>query len=96
MKKQLLVAEKDSGTVTPLLTFEAAKRFDGLMGSLKKAAADEDCLVTANDSIELYRILIDSLDAAHLEVPKEIGLLDYVGFKVHVLGKMFWIFLDRL
>ena len=33
----------------------------------------------------LFRSLIDSLDASHLEVPKEVSLLDYVGLKVHVL-----------
>ena len=83
--KQLLVAEKNVGSVKPILTVEAAKQYDDLMGSLKKATTDKDPLVAADASIELFRLLIDSLDAEHLEVPKEVGLLDYVGFKVHVL-----------
>lgn len=85
LRKQLLVAEKNSASVKPIMTVEIAKRYDGLMESLRKAAADQARLMAANDAIELFRLLVDSLDAAHLEVPKEVSLLDYVGFKVHVL-----------
>ena len=84
-KKQLIIAEKHSADVIPVLNNEVAKQYDSRMGSLRKALAEQDQLAAANDAIELFRLLIDSLDAAQLEVPKEVGLLDYVGFKVHVL-----------
>ena len=83
--KQLLVAEKNRDALKAIFSVEVAKRYEGLMDSLRKAAADKASLVAANDAIELFRLLIDSLDASQLEVPKEVSLLDYVGFKVHVL-----------
>ena len=33
----------------------------------------------------MFRLLIDNLDAGKLKVPKEVSLLDYAGFKLHVL-----------
>jgi hypothetical protein len=39
----------------------------------------------ADHSVEVFRLLIESLDASALEVPMEVSLLDYAGFKIHVL-----------
>ncbi len=36
--------------------------------------------------MEVFRLLIDNLEAKDLKVPKEVSLLDYAGFKLRVLA----------
>lgn len=38
-------------------------------------------------AVDSYKFISEQLDASELEIPKEVVILDYVGFKVHALLK---------
>lgn len=38
-------------------------------------------------AVDSYKFISDQLDASELETPKEVVILDYVGFKIHALLK---------
>ena len=54
---------------------------------IKSASVSGDYPLIALYSIEIYRALAEELDDSKLNLPKEIVLLDYVGFKILVLLK---------
>jgi hypothetical protein len=47
----------------------------------KKAAYSEIALL----AVDSYKILADELDQTTLKVPKQVVILDYVGFRIHAL-----------
>jgi len=56
------------------------------MEGLHGAATAKDHHGVARSAVEIFRLLIDNLQAKDLEVPKEVSLLDYAGFKLKVLA----------
>jgi len=83
--KSLAEADGHVAAVRKVLPAAAATQFDALMKVLHQAATDQQHHALALNAVETFRLLLDQLDAKGLEVPKEILLLDYVGFKLHVL-----------
>ena len=86
IRTSLAAVHKQAPAVRKALSAEAGRRFDGLVSALGKAAGEKSHQAVADHAVEAFRVLIENLDAAGLQVPKEVGLLDYAGFKIRVLG----------
>ena len=54
---------------------------------IQSASVSGDYPLIALYAVEIYKSLAEELDVSKLNVPKEIVLLDYVGFKIQVLLK---------
>ena len=77
--------EKQCAGITDILGGAARQSLDSLLGDIKDAQDRNDQERTALDAVSAYRLLVDALDTTGLLVPKDIELLDYSGFRVHVL-----------
>lgn len=64
----------------------ALEKHKELLKAIQDAAKATDHYSVAVNAVEMFRLLADSLDSSKLEVPKEVSLLDYVGFRLHVLA----------
>lgn len=84
--RALAAADKQAALVRKVLPAGATPQFDSMLRALHTAATGKQYYAVAVNSVEVYRLLIVHLDAATLRVPKEVSLLDYAGFKLHVLG----------
>ena len=85
IQKQLAVAEKNMAKVKRAMTSERFSTFESLFKKLKTFASEKSYRESADSSVELFRQLIEGLDASKLEVPQEVSLLDYAGFQIRVL-----------
>jgi hypothetical protein len=56
-------------------------KLKALVADIRKAEQQDDYTTIALKSPEAYRTLIEALDRNSLKVPKEVSLLDYVGFR---------------
>ena len=84
--KSLTAADSKAAAVRDALPAAATGQFDTLLQAIHKAAAAKEHYAVAVSAVEVFRLLIDNLEAGSLKVPKEVSLLDYAGFKLHVLG----------
>ena len=83
--KSLAKADSQAGAVKQALLPASVAEFERRLQELHKAATDSEHYAVAVSGVEIFRLLIDNLDAGKLKVPKEVSLLDYAGFKLHVL-----------
>ena len=79
-------ADQHATAVKTVLSASAAHAFATLMEGLHRAAADKDHHDVARRAVDVFRLLIDHLEAKALKVPREVSLLDYAGFKLRVLA----------
>lgn len=86
VSKALAAADQQAADVKTVLTTSAANRFTTLMAGLHRAVTDKDHHKTASGAVEIFHLLIDSLQAKGLKEPKEVSLLDYAGFNLRVLA----------
>jgi len=86
ISKALVAADQHVTDVKKTLSASAASEFTALMESLHRAATNKDHHGVARSAVEVFRLLIDNLHAKDLEVPMEVSLLDYAGFKLQVLA----------
>lgn len=84
--KSLKAADSHAAAVREALPTAAAAQFDTMLQALHKAATAKEHHAVAMSAVEVFRLLIDNLEAGSLKVPKEVSLLDYAGFKLHVLA----------
>ena len=82
----LNAADKAAAAVREALPATATAQFDTLLQVMHKAATAKEHHAVATSAVEVFRLLIDNLNAGSLTVPKEVSLLDYAGFKLHVLA----------
>ena len=82
----LAAADRHTTDVKKALSASAASEFATLMEGLHRAATDKDHHEVARSAVEVFRLLIDNLQAKDLKVPKEASLLDYAGFKLRALA----------
>ena len=83
--KSLAQADSQAAAVKESLRPGAVAEFERRVQELHQAVADREHYAVAVGGVEIFRLLIDNLDADKLKVPKEVSLLDYAGFKLHVL-----------
>ncbi|ARA92811.1 hypothetical protein AWN76_006290 [Rhodothermaceae bacterium RA] len=59
---------------------------DSLVTDIEEAFGNGEYRTVALLAVEAYRTLISALDESAMVVPKAVSLLDYAGFKLHVLA----------
>ncbi len=80
-------AKKEQAATRALLPAGSTARYDEVFAALEAAQAKKDNIAVSLAAAELYKVLVSSLDTAALDVPKEVSLLDYVGFRISALLK---------
>ena len=85
VEKSLAKADGQAAAVKDALPPASVGAFDGQLQALHKVVVAKDHYAVAVCAVEIFRLLLDNLDATKLKVPKEVSLLDYAGFKLHVL-----------
>lgn len=86
MTKALTAADNTASGVKAVLTALAPSKFDSLVQAIHQSAAENKHHAVAANAVEVFRLLIDNLQADGLKEPREVSLLDYAGFKSHVLA----------
>lgn len=86
VKEAINAASSETAEVVKALPKESVKGFEQRLNTIKDAAKANDHYSVAVNAVEMFRLLIDSLDETKLEVPKEVSLLDYAGFRLKVLA----------
>ncbi len=86
IREALSEAEREAPSVNDVLPADASNRYDALLHSLDQASGNKQYQTVATTALEAYRLLLDGLKAGNLQVPKEVSLLDYAGFRLRVLA----------
>ena len=86
VKESLVEEESGAAEVLKALPPSALEKHKQLLKAIQDAAKATDRYSVAVNAVEMFRLLADSLDGSKLEVPKKVSLLDYVGFRLHVLA----------
>jgi len=84
--KSLTAADRKAAVVRDALPTTASGQFATLLEGIHKAATAKEHYAVAMSAVEVFRLLVDNLEAGSLKVPKEVSLLDYAGFKLKVLA----------
>jgi hypothetical protein len=85
MHQALKAYADQAAAVRAVMAAQPSREMDSLIAAIKKAESRGDHETVALKSVEVYRILIESLDAKRLAVPVQVSLLDYAGFKFQAL-----------
>jgi len=80
-------AQKDRKATRALLSDSSAVTYDKAFSALEAAQMKHDNIGVSLQSVELYKLLVSSLDPSALAVPIEVGLLDYSGMRTNALLK---------
>jgi hypothetical protein len=84
--RQALKAYGDQAAAVNKVLSEAARReMASLLAAIRRGESKGDNQEVAMNSVEAYRVLVESLDPNSLVVPTQVSKLDYVGFKLKVL-----------
>ncbi len=86
MDRTLAVIEDEASLTRSALDAAGRERFDALLSALRAAREAGDYTAVALGSVDAYRVLVEGFDDAALTVPKAVSLLDYVGFRLHILA----------
>lgn len=84
-KKSLAEFETLSPSISAHLSPDRKKRLDFLVTGVRNAWQKGDRGAMAIQSIEIYRLLEESIDHSGQPVPVEVPMLDYAGFKLKAL-----------
>jgi hypothetical protein len=84
--KTLAAADAQAPAVKEALRAADAGQFQELLHAIHQSAANKDDYAVATNAVEVFRLLVDNLQAGILKIPKEVSLLDYAGFKLRVLA----------
>jgi hypothetical protein len=84
--RQALKAYGDqAAAVNKVLSVPGRREMASLLAAIRRAESKGDNQEVALNSVEAYRVLVESLDPNGLVVPTQVSKLDYVGFKLKVL-----------
>ncbi len=83
--ESLAEAESGAAEVLKALPPSAVKKYEQLLRTIQDASKAKEHYSVSVNAVEVFRLLAESLDGASLDVPKEVSLLDYVGFRLHVI-----------
>lgn len=87
VEKAFAKADRLQPAAKELLPKPAASEFDIAYAAMIDARAKKDAVGIALAAAEIYKIFINALDTATLVTPKEVDLLDYIGFRGTALLK---------
>lgn len=85
IEKALKSAGADRAATRALLPHAAAAQFDARFEEALSAQQKHDHLAVSLAAAELYKLVASALDPATLTIPREVSLLDYVGFRTKAL-----------
>ena len=85
MRNALKAYGDQAATVDNVLSVPARREMASLLAAIRRAESKGDNQEVALNSVEVYRVLVESLDPNGLVVPTQVSKLDYVGFKLKVL-----------
>jgi len=86
LNKSVATADKNAASVKGALSPSAVSQFDALLIAIHRALDAKEPHAVAANAVEVFRLMIDNLQAESLKIPKEVSLLDYAGFKLRVLA----------
>jgi hypothetical protein len=86
VSKALIAADQHNKSVTTTLPAPAAQKFTAMMDALHKAVKHKKSNETAMYAVDIFRLLAENLQTDSLDVPREVSLLDYAGFRLRVLS----------
>lgn len=87
VEKAFEKAEQLKEGTKALLPKATASEFDIAYGAMQDARAKKDGVGIALAAAEIYKLIIESLNVATLVIPKDVDLLDYIGFRGTALLK---------
>jgi hypothetical protein len=85
MRQALKAYGDQAAAVDKVLSVPARREIAALLAAIRRAESKGDNQEVALNSVEAYRVLVESLDPNGLVVPAQVSKLDYVGFKLKVL-----------
>jgi hypothetical protein len=85
MRQALKAYDDQAAAVNQVLSVPARREMASLLAAIRRAESKGDGQEVAMNSVEAYRVLVESLDPNGLVVPTQVSKLDYVGFKLKVL-----------
>jgi hypothetical protein len=85
MRQALKAYGDQAAAVNKVLSPPARQEMASLLAAISRAESKGDNQEVALNSVEAYRVLVESLDPSGLVVPTQVSKLDYVGFKLKVL-----------
>jgi hypothetical protein len=85
MRQALKACGDQAAAVNQVLSVPARREMASLLAAIRRAESKGDGQEVAMNSVEAYRVLVESLDPNGLVVPTQVSKLDYVGFKLKVL-----------
>lgn len=86
MTRALAAADKSAAGVRTVLSASAASKFDSLVQAIHQSATSNNHYQVAASAVAVFRLFIDNLQADGLKEPREVSLLDWAGFRLHVLA----------
>ena len=81
----LRAVDAKAAAVRKALPAAAAGTYDGLLAAIHRAVEAGEHHAIAMSAVDAFRLLLDNLEPKGLVVPREVLLLDSVGFRLHVL-----------
>ncbi|MBU2292464.1 MAG: hypothetical protein KKC29_15335 [Alphaproteobacteria bacterium] len=86
LETSLAAARQKASEARPLLAPDQAARLDTLGAEIDAALRDQNRSALAIAAVETYRVLVSAQDAS-AQVPVEVSLLDYAGFRYDANAK---------
>ena len=85
MRQALKAYGDQAAAVDKVLSVPARRKMASLLATIRRTESKGDNQAVALNSVEAYRVLVESLDPNGLVVPAQVSKLDYIGFKLKVL-----------
>ena len=85
MQQALKAYGEQAAAVNKVLSAPARQEMASLLAAIRRAESKGANQEVALNSVEAYRVLVESLDPNGLVVPIPVAKLDYVGFRLKVL-----------
>jgi hypothetical protein len=85
MRQALKAYGDQAAAVDKVLSVPARREMASLLAAIRRAESQGDSQAVALNSVEAYRVLVESLDPNDLVVPIQVAKLDYAGFRLTVL-----------
>jgi hypothetical protein len=85
MRQAMKAYGDQAAAVNKVLSEPARREMASLLAAINRAESKGDNQEVALNSVEAYRVMVESLDPNGLVVPTQVSKLDYVGFKLKVL-----------
>jgi len=87
VKKTIQSLDVSDARLITVLSERAIRHLNSNLEKMVAAEKSSDYAGIALYSVNSYKTIVDELNVAELTIPVEVAILDFVGFKIHVLLK---------